>query len=931
MTRVPTPHGMNTNAKSTAARAFVRSLNILLKFARLYGFDHARTAAQFATAWSELRTALPEDSEAGLLLGAAGSRLLLDGVPLEGGFTEGSFAQLLSTAGLASIHFSPRVTREDLSCFARAFPTGGGTKPSAVGAQLKTALAGVKGIRINEVRFVAEDAATAEVRRAAQLTAQALGADAEQFKDWLNDPQKLLQLIVAAQGSKGGSADAGSGRTGTGGATPGAGAGPGGGGGLAMQGSAATDTFAAVLEPGAATSGAGISAPAAEQDILNIMRMLTQVGQASREKGAGFQPSMFEKQISNLPEPAQVTLRQALVGLAAQAPTDRPNEPILLKLAEHLAIRFALDRYERGEMRVNAVRQMMDRMSQEIDGLRKILGRHEEKMSRAGIYVESHADILDRQFWASVPESGKQAVLSSTEAWCIPPRNVRNYVEELIRRGEMETADAILVNYASCIHNADANARRRTAIGLSELADLYLSGESQPLIEAVRQTGAQVALEREMELQSLVSAAFVRLTQEAAMQRCYAGLQQALASLDAMENQRPASAQELRPRLGVESHLPEFIEEAVRVEEIPEGLAEVLRGMPRPSMDHLSARFNRSSHRKDCELLTAMAIQVGPDGASYLRETLRSGPAHEATEAVGLLSRLDPGAVEQLLPPRLRDWPKATHDRVVRQIAAAGSPQRGKLLLAAFDQVDPVLMSLAIDEIGMTGDPSSIPRLLSLAEGNLPEPKSLYLRLKAVEALGRLRATQAAEILQRIAEARQVWRWTHPSELRIAAIQALSKIDAEWTKNFMPRCGIEQGDFAMAPLDPVEGAPWFRQRRYPRVRLVRPIPATITTPKETLRVDIKGASLSGGLAALERHVPPGTQVTFKFSGLRGLRATVMMRDTRAQDVAFEIVDMDLEERAKLRRLLLAQISPSAAAMEQGVEGRRAGHNQPSAR
>ena len=39
------PLNMAPDPKLTAGRAFVRSLNILLKFARLYGYDHARTAA----------------------------------------------------------------------------------------------------------------------------------------------------------------------------------------------------------------------------------------------------------------------------------------------------------------------------------------------------------------------------------------------------------------------------------------------------------------------------------------------------------------------------------------------------------------------------------------------------------------------------------------------------------------------------------------------------------------------------------------------------------------------------------------------------------------------------------------------------------------------------------------------------------------------
>src|SRR5580700_11171351 len=96
------------NTKMGAARAFVRSLNILLKFVLLYGLEHARSAEQFQTAWSELRAAIPMGDQTGLLLGAAGSQLVLDGMPIEGAHAERSVAQLLSSAGLASIQFMPR-------------------------------------------------------------------------------------------------------------------------------------------------------------------------------------------------------------------------------------------------------------------------------------------------------------------------------------------------------------------------------------------------------------------------------------------------------------------------------------------------------------------------------------------------------------------------------------------------------------------------------------------------------------------------------------------------------------------------------------------------------------------------------------------------------------------------------------------------------
>jgi len=79
----------------------VHSLNILVKYVRLYGFDHKRTETQFQTTWNELQNGLPTTGESGFLLGVSGQQLLLDGSPLETGQAERSFAQLLTTAGLA--------------------------------------------------------------------------------------------------------------------------------------------------------------------------------------------------------------------------------------------------------------------------------------------------------------------------------------------------------------------------------------------------------------------------------------------------------------------------------------------------------------------------------------------------------------------------------------------------------------------------------------------------------------------------------------------------------------------------------------------------------------------------------------------------------------------------------------------------------------
>ena len=202
------------------ARAFVRSLNILLKFARLYEFGHAKTTQQFETTWKELRGALNDSGGSGVLLGASGTQILLDGVPLGSAAGERSFAQLLITSGIASIHFSPTLTQPQFARFVRAFPSGN-AKPSSLAEQLKSALAGETSIRVNEIRYVAEDSSVAGIKVAAQLTQKVLGAQGDRFRDFFEDPNKLLQMILAAESSRGGGGGGGAGGPGHGSGAPG--------------------------------------------------------------------------------------------------------------------------------------------------------------------------------------------------------------------------------------------------------------------------------------------------------------------------------------------------------------------------------------------------------------------------------------------------------------------------------------------------------------------------------------------------------------------------------------------------------------------------------------------------------------------------------------------------------------------------------------
>src|ERR1700678_131956 len=274
----------------------------------MYGPEHKRTEAQFDTAWSELQQGLPAAGEGGFLLGVSDNKLLLDGVPLEAGQTEKSFGQLLSTAGLASLHFSKDVTKEDFTRLVRAF-TVAGSKAQDVAKQIKEALSSAgkqSTIKINEVKFVAADPLTGDVSVAAQIAAQTLGPE---FKQWLNDPQKLLQLIAAAEGAS---------------AT----------GGTNVQPSGAVVPFGSVPnasgamgsgQPGAGTGTApaweGGVVPLQEAEVIQAIRLLTRFGQVQGDPN--IRPEDLQKEVGETDPNTRLNLQQLLGSLAAKVTSDQ--------------------------------------------------------------------------------------------------------------------------------------------------------------------------------------------------------------------------------------------------------------------------------------------------------------------------------------------------------------------------------------------------------------------------------------------------------------------------------------------------------------------------------------------------------------------------------------------------------------------------------
>jgi len=192
-----------------------------------------------------------------------------------------------------------------------------------------------------------------------------------------------------------------------------------------------------------------------------------------------------------------------------------------------------------------------------------------------------------------------------------------------------------------------------------------------------------------------------------------------------------------------------------------------------------------------------------------------------------------------------------------------------------------------------------------MAAAGETEGRSGLLQLKAIEALGRLREPDAVPVLQNLFESKKMFKWQHHRELRIAAAQALAKIDPRYATKIMAESGLEPGELAIGPLDSAPACPWVRQRRYERIVLRKAVPATISSSWGKSMLSVRELSLGGGMGTKDDTLRIGSDADLDIQvGMRHIRAQVLLRRARVNEVGFEFVNTDLESRHRLRGLLM---------------------------
>ena len=375
------------------------------------------------------------------------------------------------------------------------------------------------------------------------------------------------------------------------------------------------------------------------------------------------------------------------------------------------------------------------------------------------------------------------------------------------------------------------------------------------------------------------------------------------------------------------AELRTLLQRSLNLRSLPAELLPVLQQQPEASADVLAECFERCERLDERERLVELTSGLGLLGLEQLKRRLFKGSPEEAVRSVGLLARLAHEFLDQHLLPRLTRWEHARQDAAVKTIGFSGSRHRARLLQNLAEHVHPYVLPVVIDEIGSAGEAYSAPWLMRLAAGEALQAADLYVRVKAIEALGRIGSPLAVPLLTRLVEAKQVWRWEHPRELRICALQSIAKIEPAHAKQLAASARLPERELALMPMDPQPNtlaSGRVRQRRYSRVQLSEPLPLSFTWLHGTSRMLAEVLSLAGGFARPVEtpgrtatplsplKVPRGTTAEIEFHTLlRRIHATAVVRNTVPHGIGFEMVVLDLDARTRLRQLLAAQ--PALAA------------------
>lgn len=584
---------------------------------------------------------------------------------------------------------------------------------------------------------------------------------------------------------------------------------------------------------------------------------------------------------------------------------ERP-QPYLLRLSENIIFELLNAEFSNGSLTPTSVRPMFYRLGDVIVSAGAYSGPHSSQhLSSLAVTwaTDTQREKLIDRFWMELPAREKSAVLRGADVWCVPVPALLQTLGQLAEAGAdapRREARNIVLNYARRLEHADASARRSVAAGLNELTSIIESLWPNQVPEDLSR-GAMKALDKETAPETAgLLAAFVESLGRIAVNRAdYSGFEAILTNLErAPRDKEHDHVTALANRLVAQDRWLLLVDAALANRALEPVLPRLLQRDPERLLDRLTLLL---TDPRGAEMVPAMARLIRTIGVpvlNLLETRLYEARRQRVTAAIKLLAAADPERLLRGLARAMASWEWNLQDLAVSELSrpsnSASAQSAAFVFSAILADAHPLVVPMMIDQIGLAQETTAVAQLMEIAAGEHEILRDQFVRIKAIEALGRMRASEAGELLRTLAESREGLTYAEPSGLRAAAEDALAMIENR------PSSARVRAAYESATQT---NASYVIPRRYVRVPLESPLRAHIEGSQAGL-ARVKTISLGGAYLESPRKLNVGDSIKLEVrSGLRKINFTAVVRNIGPDGSGVEFVHMRDEDREKLRKLV----------------------------
>ncbi|MGH9679225.1 MAG: hypothetical protein ACRD4Y_04685, partial [Candidatus Acidiferrales bacterium] len=460
--------------------------------------------------------------------------------------------------------------------------------------------------------------------------------------------------------------------------------------------------------------------------------------------------------------------------------------PYLERLAEALVLAYAKQEFDAGNVTPPDVAQLLIRLDQDRS---KAANSPHEKFGGAH-YDEARVAVLCEKFWNKVPARVKAKTLRGQDAWCVPATVVSGFLEPLAAAASKRKAEAagregraVLLAYARCLQSEESRARRAVAAGLAEIApQMERLWPHASATDFGRGIVHALLLETSPGIAGLLSAAVENLARISLARQEYAEFERILEALEsAPRDDEHAHISLLVERILNDEHWLCLVDEALANRPLNAVIPRLLRRRPDRLIDRLGLLLTAPNGMNIFPAMVRLVHATGEPVLGALEFRLYEPRRQRIATSIQLLAASDPKRLAGALPRAFASWEWSLQDLAVTELTRWTNPPviaaAAQAFLATLAEAHTMVVPCMIDHLGMAHETSAAPLLRQIAAGEHRALRDIFLRIKAIEALGRMRVAEAAPLLLQIVRERNGLAHNEPAALRAAAEEALGLLE----------------------------------------------------------------------------------------------------------------------------------------------------------